>query len=130
VDKFIAHIPLIPDALIFHNVVSLGTAFSASDAQPRLLQPIWFVKFKMNLSLETIVLGSQTELLFLCAETVTYMLKGTFVHQDFTGHKGTINPGDVQWMTAGKGIVHSEIPASDDAHGLQLWVNLAAKDKM
>ncbi|GAQ79883.1 cupin-domain containing protein [Klebsormidium nitens] len=63
-------------------------------------------------------------------ETVTYMLKGTFTHQDFTGHKGTINPGDVQWMTAGRGIVHSEIPASDDAHGLQLWVNLAAKDKM
>jgi quercetin 2,3-dioxygenase len=39
-------------------------------------------------------------------ETVTYMLKGSFQHEDFSGHKGTINPGDLQWMTAGKGIVH------------------------
>ncbi len=50
--------------------------------------------------------------------------------QDFTGRKGTLRAGDLQWMTAGRGIVHSEMPGEDMAHGLQLWVNLAAKDKM
>ncbi|KAI8380892.1 RmlC-like cupin domain-containing protein [Radiomyces spectabilis] len=64
-------------------------------------------------------------------ETVTYMLEGEFMHEDFKGHKGRIGPGDLQWMSAAKGIVHAEIPANDSrAHGLQLWVNLAAKDKM
>ncbi|KAL4234675.1 hypothetical protein ACF0H5_006316 [Mactra antiquata] len=64
-------------------------------------------------------------------ETVTYMLKGASKHEDFCGHKGVINAGDVQWMTAGRGIVHSEMPAGDElVHGLQLWVNLCKKDKM
>ncbi|CAE7853684.1 unnamed protein product, partial [Symbiodinium sp. KB8] len=64
-------------------------------------------------------------------ETVTYMLEGSFQHEDFCGHKGTIGPGDLQWMTAGRGIMHCEMPASDGVnHGLQLWVNLKAKDKM
>lgn len=64
-------------------------------------------------------------------ETVTYMLEGAFTHEDFDGHKGTIKAGDLQWMTAGRGIVHSEMPAAEgESHGLQLWVNLAAKDKM
>jgi len=63
-------------------------------------------------------------------ETVTYMLKGTFKHEDFCGHAGEIHAGDLQWMTAGRGVVHCEIPQTSDAHGLQLWVNLAAKDKM
>lgn len=66
-------------------------------------------------------------------ETVTYMLKGKFTHQDFCGHKGTIGPGDLQWMTAGKGIVHSEMPAKDnneEGHGLQLWINLRKSLKM
>lgn len=64
-------------------------------------------------------------------ETVTYMLEGSFSHQDFAGHKGTIGPGDLQWMTAGRGIVHSEMPASPGPNtGLQLWINLASKDKM
>ncbi|XP_003391376.1 PREDICTED: pirin-like protein [Amphimedon queenslandica] len=64
-------------------------------------------------------------------ETVTYMLQGSFMHEDFCGHKGTINPGDLQWMTAGRGIVHSEMPAGDgDNVGLQLWINLKKKDKM
>uniref|UniRef100_A0A1X7T403 SRCR domain-containing protein n=1 Tax=Amphimedon queenslandica TaxID=400682 RepID=A0A1X7T403_AMPQE len=62
---------------------------------------------------------------------VTYMLQGSFMHEDFCGHKGTINPGDLQWMTAGRGIVHSEMPAGDgDNVGLQLWINLKKKDKM
>ncbi|KAK4356777.1 hypothetical protein RND71_022387 [Anisodus tanguticus] len=64
-------------------------------------------------------------------ETVTYMLQGAFTHQDFAGHKGTIRTGDVQWMTAGRGIVHSEMPAGPGTHkGLQLWINLSSKDKM
>lgn len=67
-------------------------------------------------------------------ETVTYMLpssEGSFQHEDFCGHKGTIGPGALQWMTAGKGIVHSEMPfGSGVSHGLQLWVNLHSKDKL
>ncbi|XP_057436631.1 pirin-like protein [Lotus japonicus] len=63
-------------------------------------------------------------------ETVTYMLEGAITHQDFAGHKGTIGPGDVQWMTAGRGIVHSEMPGEATNKGLQLWINLSAKDKM
>lgn len=64
-------------------------------------------------------------------ETVTYMLEGAFTHKDFCGHEGTIHPGDLQWMTAGKGIVHSEMPATKQVNkGLQLWINLKARDKM
>ena len=64
-------------------------------------------------------------------ETVTYMIQGTFQHQDFTGRQGTIGPGDLQWMTAGKGIVHAEMPYSDEpCIGLQLWVNLPKHAKM
>lgn len=64
-------------------------------------------------------------------ETVTYMLKGSFKHEDFCGHKGTINSGDLQWMTAGRGIIHAEMPGGDgDNIGLQLWINLKKKDKM
>ncbi|CEL95379.1 unnamed protein product [Vitrella brassicaformis CCMP3155] len=67
-------------------------------------------------------------------ETVTYIYphsEGTFQHEDFCGHKGTIGAGDVQWMTAGRGIVHAEMPHDErKSQGLQLWVNLAAKDKM
>ncbi|KAJ3410729.1 hypothetical protein HDV05_003449 [Chytridiales sp. JEL 0842] len=66
-------------------------------------------------------------------ETVTYMLTGTFEHEDFTGRKGLIGPGDLQWMTAGKGIVHAEMPspASTDAcTGLQLWINLPGHAKL
>ncbi|KAM3258313.1 hypothetical protein ACQJBY_050208 [Aegilops geniculata] len=64
-------------------------------------------------------------------ETVTYMLEGAVTHEDFEGHRGTIKAGDVQWMTAGRGIVHSEMPAGPGtSKGLQLWVNLASKNKM
>ncbi|KAG0085061.1 hypothetical protein BGZ93_010367 [Podila epicladia] len=65
-------------------------------------------------------------------ETVTYMLEGQFQHEDFAGHKGTIGPGDLQWMTAGRGIVHSEMPVMSQtrAHGLQLWINLPKEHKM
>lgn len=64
-------------------------------------------------------------------QTVTYMLRGAFRHTDSTGRTGTIRAGDVQWMTAGRGIVHSEMPASTgDNVGLQLWVNLPAARKL
>ncbi|KAL9297558.1 hypothetical protein ACSQ67_023454 [Phaseolus vulgaris] len=63
-------------------------------------------------------------------ETVTYMLEGGITHQDFAGHKGTIRAGDVQWMTAGRGIIHSEMPAEANNKGLQLWINLSSRDKM
>ncbi len=65
-------------------------------------------------------------------ETVTYMLAGQMRHEDNTGHGGVIGPGGVQWMTAGRGIVHSEMPEQEDGlmHGLQLWVNLPSTHKM
>ena len=64
-------------------------------------------------------------------EVVTYMIKGKMYHEDFKGHKGALSPGDVQWMTAGKGIMHAEIPASktEPAIGFQLWINLKKEDK-
>ncbi|KAH9626999.1 hypothetical protein KSS87_020651 [Heliosperma pusillum] len=64
-------------------------------------------------------------------ETVTYMLQGSVTHEDFEGHKGTIDAGGLQWMTAGRGIVHSEMPAASGVQiGLQIWVNLSSKHKM
>lgn len=65
-------------------------------------------------------------------ETVTYMLAGRMRHQDNHGHSGSLVPGSVQWMTAGRGIVHSEMPEQEDGlmWGFQLWVNLPARDKM
>lgn len=69
-------------------------------------------------------------------ETVSYVLEGRLEHKDSEGHAGLLNPGDVQWMTAGAGVVHSEMPESEFAriggrmHGIQLWVNLPQRDKM
>ncbi len=65
-------------------------------------------------------------------ETVTYMLAGRMRHRDNHGHSGLLGPGSVQWMTAGRGIVHSEMPEQEDGlmWGFQLWVNLPAKDKL
>jgi redox-sensitive bicupin YhaK (pirin superfamily) len=64
-------------------------------------------------------------------ETVTYVLEGRIDHYDNRGHEGTILPGDAQWMTAGSGLIHNEVPAEGDTvHSLQLWVNLPAADKM
>ena len=65
-------------------------------------------------------------------ETVTYMLAGRFKHEDSTGSKGEMGPGSVQWMTAGGGIIHSEMPMMKEGklHGFQLWVNMPAKLKM
>ena len=69
-------------------------------------------------------------------ETVTYMISGRMEHRDSHGNAGSLGPGDVQWMTAGAGVVHSEMPAEDfqrrggRMHGFQLWVNLPRRDKM
>lgn len=64
-------------------------------------------------------------------ETVTYLLSGVTAHEDSCGHSGTLKPGDLQWMTAGRGVIHAEMPVSDGLiHGLQLWVNLKSTDKM
>jgi hypothetical protein len=65
-------------------------------------------------------------------ETVTYMLAGRMRHRDNQGNTGLLRAGSVQWMTAGRGIVHSEMPEQEDGlmWGFQLWVNLPAKDKM
>jgi quercetin 2,3-dioxygenase len=65
-------------------------------------------------------------------ETVTYMIAGRMRHRDSAGHEGLLQNGGVQWMTAGRGVIHSELPEQDDGRmeGFQLWLNLAAKDKM
>jgi redox-sensitive bicupin YhaK (pirin superfamily) len=65
-------------------------------------------------------------------ETVTYMLQGRMRHRDSAGHEGLLEPGGVQWMTAGRGVVHSEMPEQQDGamEGFQLWLNLPARAKM
>jgi redox-sensitive bicupin YhaK (pirin superfamily) len=65
-------------------------------------------------------------------ETVTYMLDGHMLHEDHLGNRGHLRPGGVQWMTAGRGIIHSEMPQQEAGRmrGFQLWINLPARDKM
>jgi redox-sensitive bicupin YhaK (pirin superfamily) len=65
-------------------------------------------------------------------ETVTYMLDGHMLHEDHLGHRGDLVAGGAQWMTAGRGIIHSEMPQQERGRmrGFQLWVNLPAKEKM
>ncbi|HEY9101576.1 pirin family protein [Chitinimonas sp.] len=65
-------------------------------------------------------------------ETVTYMLAGRMRHRDNAGNEGLLGPGGVQWMTAGRGLVHSELPEQEDGlmQGFQLWVNLPGKNKL
>jgi redox-sensitive bicupin YhaK (pirin superfamily) len=65
-------------------------------------------------------------------ETVTYMLAGRMRHRDSVGNEGVVSDGGVQWMTAGRGVVHSEMPEQNEGlmEGFQLWLNLPAKDKM
>jgi redox-sensitive bicupin YhaK (pirin superfamily) len=65
-------------------------------------------------------------------ETVTYMLDGRMRHEDTFGHRGDLGPGDVQWMTAARGIIHSEMPqqTAGRMRGFQLWINLPAREKM
>ncbi len=65
-------------------------------------------------------------------ETVTYMLEGRMRHRDSAGNEGLLGPGGVQWMTAGRGVIHSELPEQEQGRmeGFQLWLNLHSKDKM
>src|SRR5512144_1689209 len=69
-------------------------------------------------------------------ETVTYVLDGEFEHEDSAGHRGALRAGDVQWMTAGAGIIHAEMPSralreqGGRVHGFQVWVNLPARLKL
>ena len=65
-------------------------------------------------------------------ETVTYLLDGHMLHEDHLGNKGNLKSGGVQWMTAGRGIIHSEMPQQENGRmrGFQLWLNLPAKEKM
>jgi redox-sensitive bicupin YhaK (pirin superfamily) len=65
-------------------------------------------------------------------ETITYMIAGRMLHRDSAGHEGLLENGGAQWMTAGKGVIHSEIPQQEDGvmEGFQLWLNLPAADKM
>lgn len=65
-------------------------------------------------------------------ETLTYMKDGLVRHRDHMGNEGVIGPGDLQWMTAGRGVIHSEMPEQQDGlfHGFQLWLNLPAAEKM
>jgi len=65
-------------------------------------------------------------------ETVTYMLDGHMLHEDHLGNRGDLKSGDVQWMTAGRGIIHSEMPQQTEGRmrGFQLWINLPAQEKM
>lgn len=65
-------------------------------------------------------------------ETVTYMIAGRMLHRDSAGHEGLLENGGVQWMTAGRGVIHSEIPQQEEGvmEGFQLWLNLPGRDKM
>ncbi|HUH37288.1 MAG TPA: pirin family protein [Spongiibacteraceae bacterium] len=65
-------------------------------------------------------------------ETITYMKAGRMRHRDHMGNEGVIGPGDVQWMTAGRGVLHSEMPEQEQGlmHGFQLWLNLPAAEKL
>lgn len=65
-------------------------------------------------------------------ETVTYMIAGRMLHRDSAGHEGLLENGGVQWMSAGRGVIHSEIPQQEEGvmEGFQLWLNLPAQDKM
>ena len=65
-------------------------------------------------------------------ETITYMIAGRMRHRDSAGHEGLLENGGVQWMTAGRGVIHSELPEQEEGRmeGFQLWLNLPARDKM
>lgn len=65
-------------------------------------------------------------------ETITYMKAGRMRHRDHMGNEGVIGPGDVQWMTAGRGVLHSEMPEQEQGlmHGFQIWLNLPASEKL
>ena len=120
-----------PQTVIEGAGVRLRRSFGPSRANP--LDPfLLFDHFAFNDPLEGPIRGFPTHP-HRGIETVTYMLKGSVRHRDSLGNMGVIGPGDVQWMTSGRGILHEEMPRRGPeglVNGFQLWVNLPAAQKM
>lgn len=120
-----------PQMVIEGAGVRLQRSFGPSRANP--LDPfLLFDHFAFNDPIEGPIAGFPTHP-HRGIETVTYMLEGNVRHRDSLGNMGIIGPGDVQWMTSGRGILHEEMPRrgpSGRVNGFQLWVNLPAAEKM
>lgn len=120
-----------PQMVIEGAGVRLQRSFGPSRANP--LDPfLLFDHFAFNDPIEGPIQGFPTHP-HRGIETVTYMLEGNTRHRDSLGNMGVIGPGDVQWMTSGRGILHEEMPKrgpSGRVNGFQLWVNLPAAEKM
>ena len=109
---------------------SSSRASSARDAWPRSIRSCCLTRFRSDAGADYI--AGFPDHPHRGFETVTYVLAGRMRHGDNNGNSGLLEPGSVQWMTAGRGIVHSEMPEQENGlmWGFQLWVNLPAKDKM
>ncbi len=120
-----------PDYVIEGAGVLLRRSFGPSRANP--FDPfLLFDHFAFNDPIEGPIVGFPTHP-HRGIETVTYMLEGNVRHRDSLGNMGIIGPGDVQWMTSGRGIMHEEMPRrgpNGNVNGFQLWVNLPAAQKM
>ena len=120
-----------PQFVIEGAGVLLRRSFGPSQANP--LDPfLLFDHFAFNDPIEGPIVGFPTHP-HRGIETVTYMLEGNTRHRDSLGNMGVIGPGDVQWMTSGRGIMHEEMPKrgpNGKVDGFQLWVNLPAAEKM
>ncbi len=120
-----------PQMVIEGAGVLLRRSFGPNRANP--FDPfLLFDHFAFNDPVEGPILGFPTHP-HRGIETVTYMLEGNVRHRDSLGNAGVIGPGDVQWMTSGRGILHEEMPRrgpSGLVNGFQLWVNLPAAEKM
>ena len=120
-----------PQMVIEGAGVLLRRSFGPNRANP--FDPfLLFDHFAFNDPVEGPILGFPTHP-HRGIETVTYMLEGNVRHRDSLGNAGVIGPGDVQWMTSGRGILHEEMPRrgpSGRVTGFQLWVNLPAAEKM
>jgi hypothetical protein len=120
-----------PQMVIEGAGVRLQRSFGPSRANP--LDPfLLFDHFAFNDPIEGPIAGFPTHP-HRGIETVTYMLEGNVRHRDSLGNMGVIGPGDVQWMTSGRGILHEEMPRrgpTGRVNGFQLWVNLPAAEKM
>ncbi|MGD8750792.1 MAG: pirin family protein [Anaerolineales bacterium] len=120
-----------PDYVIEGAGVLLRRSFGPTRANP--FDPfLLFDHFAFNDPIEGPIVGFPTHP-HRGIETVTYMLEGNVRHRDSLGNMGIIGPGDVQWMTSGRGIMHEELPRrgpNGNVNGFQLWVNLPATQKM
>lgn len=102
----------------------------AGTSMHRILDPFLMVD-EINSDTATDYMGGFPEHPHRGFETITYMKAGRMRHRDHMGNEGVIGPGDVQWMTAGQGVIHSEMPEQEQGlmHGFQIWLNLPARDK-